>query len=122
MSLAMRTHVVSAVVASYFLGFIPLVVAGWTGIWWISILLPSSLPLLPIACLLAFFFAKSITKHPVIWSLGAFAAVTTVSELVSYLLSNSMIGLVSILETIPATMIFCFATKRWLKPSPVLTA
>ncbi len=122
MSQANRTHVVSTVVASYFCGFIPLVVTGWSGIWLISLLLPSSLPLLLIACSLAFFFATSIAMYPVLWGLGAFAAVTTVSVLALYLLSHSMIGIVSIFETAPATAIFCFAAKRWLKPAPALTA
>ncbi len=122
MSQVKRTHVVSTVVASYFLGFIPLFVSGGTASWWISLLLPSSLPLLLIACLLAFVFARSITKHPMLWGLGAFTAITTVTVLAFYLLSHSMIGIVSILETIPATAIFCFAAKLWLKPLPVLSA
>lgn len=116
MAMSARMRVLAAVAASYGLAFVPLLAFGQTGLWWVRLMVPVSLPLIAVACATAFLFANSIVRRPAGWSLAALGVAVAVSVVGLYFLSHSMIGVVSIGVAIPASAIFYLFARAWLRP------
>jgi hypothetical protein len=63
---------VAAVAASYLVGFVPLLLSGSAGLWWVKILLTTSWPLTLLAGAVSAVFAASVVRRPLVWALCAF--------------------------------------------------
>ena len=84
--------VVVAVAASYLTGFIPLLLLGSAGLWWVKILLTASWPLALLAGAVSALFAASVVRRPLVWALCALVAATAVSVVGLYVITRSWVG------------------------------
>ena len=109
-----RLKVSAAVAMSYALAFAPLLLAGTSGLWWVHLMVPLSLPLVLVACATSFLPNRLSGIPP--WSLFALISVVGLSVLVFYLTTQSWIGLVSAVVATPAAVIFYLIARNWLRP------
>ena len=111
-----RLKVLAAVAASYLIGFGPLLLAGWAGLWWAKILLTVSWPLAVLAGALSAVFASWIARRPLVWALGALVTATALSVIALYIPTRSWAGSASLFVAAPAAIAFYVIARIWLRP------
>ena len=113
--MAHRLKVLAVVAASYLIGFVPLLLLGWAGLWWAKILLTASLPLAVVASAVSAGFASSVVRRPLAWALCAFVAATALSVVALYVITRSWVGWASIFVAAPAAVTFYVLARIWLQ-------
>jgi hypothetical protein len=107
-----RLRVLAVVLASFLAGFIPLLLLGSGGIFWIKILLIGSLPIISFAALVTVVFARSVARHPYRWSAIAGFSAVALSVLWMWMETHTFLGMVSLIIVAPAVGVF-MAIARW---------
>lgn len=110
-----RLKVVVAVAASYLTGFVPLLLSGSAGLWWVKILLAASWPLALLAGAVSVVFTSSVVRRPLVWALCALATATALSVVGLYVITRSWVGWASIFVAAPATTVFYVLGRLWLR-------
>jgi hypothetical protein len=101
-----RFRVLAVVAGSYLAASAPLLVFGWQGRWWATLLFAASWPLALFAGAISFVFSSMIIRRPLTWAAGAVLAVVVLSLAVLYLATRSWIGWASVAIAAPAGLTF----------------
>lgn len=108
-----RVRVILAVLISFGAGFLPLLLFGSEGLWWARILLIGSSPLIAIALVFAWIFARSISKHPYRWAIIAAVSAVGLSVAWMWWVTGSLFGIASAAISFPASIAFMCLAKLW---------
>ncbi|HEY3797366.1 MAG TPA: hypothetical protein VGL58_03360 [Caulobacteraceae bacterium] len=111
-----RLKVLAAVAVSYLIGFGPLLLAGWAGLWWAKILLTLSWPLAVLAGAVSAVFASWVARRPLVWALAALITATALSVIALYIPTRSWAGSASLFVAVPAAIAFYVIARIWLRP------
>ena len=114
-----RFRVLAAVAASYLAAFAPLLVFGWQGRLWATLLFVASWPLALLAGAISFFFSTKVVQRPFAWAVSAMLTATVLSLAILYLTTRSWIGSASVVIAVPAALIFYVLARLWLQRAAV---
>lgn len=113
-----RLKIAAAIVAAYLVAFMPLLFGGGEGLWLAKLLIVAGSPFLLLAVLLGSLFANAIKARPWLWSVAAAAIAVVTSTIALWLLTQSMIGLLSLLPALSAPVAFRIMLRSWDRLSP----
>jgi hypothetical protein len=88
-----RLRVAAAVAVAFFTAFLPFILFGGEGVWFVQLLFVVSWPYFLVATCAGFIFAKSIEKHPDAWAITASAIALATSTIYFLIVSNTLVGL-----------------------------
>jgi hypothetical protein len=83
----------------------------WEGLWLTKMLALGSLPLLALAVIVSFVFARSVSSHPYLWTIAAVVAALIVATSIA-----GRVGLLSLVISIPAAIVFLTLRRIWPPP------
>ena len=90
------------------LGGVGLLTGSWQALWLVEILCVMSIPLVALASLICFALAHSVTSHPFPWTLGA----VLITLLAGAVLAGLAGVIFSLMESVPAALLFLFAMHQ----------
>ena len=91
------------------LGGFGLLTGSWQALWLVELLCVASIPLLSLASLVCFVFARSVASHAFPWTVGALI----ITLLAGSVLAGTAGGIFSLMVSVPAAMLFLFSMRQW---------